>query len=879
MVFINKILQIKQIFFRRKKALLISAALTLPSALLISIIFYSLNSKPYSISHLLKAAIILSCGFFWVFWWIVSRNKQNLKMISNRLLSSNKTLIAARIFILSFVILLITVGLFSPSEFPQINSLTKPNFRYLIEIEPDEGNPGNICIMEIKNSRGAKTILQNPGNWKRDFNGCEHFLPAGTSGKITFENIGPIDDEIEIVARSDPKAGVLFLTSEPGTKRVINLRSDEERNLSFVFNLGNILIKKITNWGLKAGYVLILLVYFRLIPAYFYKKLEDLLDIFSNGISNALRKQKHIIDAWRHLDSKEAAIISIAILLIVSVLLTVFLINQLAYWPLHNADEYRYWYTALNIYKGTFTTLNYHHSPPFYPISLLPAFYLFYPFGIYTFVKFLNALYITSAIIPAYLLLRKFTKRNISIIAITLLLLNPVQFNMPSLFMSENVFYPLFMWAVLFAFTNVWPTSQKNRIIECLILGVLLGLLILTRYIALALIPAFLFIWWLKPFEKERLPLLFSAKKALHLIIIFIPLLLIICGWVNAGMAEGLMAKDMLGLSIAGNPNPDQLSFGRLIMWIVFYSSFTILIAAPYLPILLASLSRFKLKDWQEDSNRWLIALAAIILFFLMACIRHSLRANYNYPTPSKLMGRYIFYFGPLFLITIFTSLGMPFKKMNRMKLIIFSSAMISAAYAFLLLGFIYLDGPLLFSSSSPDGFMVKTMGISFITLTLTNVIISSLLINKRRIALFTFMVTFLFGFFIYGNVKILQNRLDTPTQIINTQIYNLVQEFKTLLPEGLDKDQPPLTIFIPNESSLPRIALWKLTLIFNGFTDISMNKSNIAENDPANVLQAGNSNQLINLRELTEIEFLLSKNKKFSLSGKFFEYQIMPND
>ena len=135
---------------------------------------------------------------------------------------------------------------------------------------------------------------------------------------------------------------------------------------------------------------------------------------------------------------------------------------------------------------------------------------------------------------------------------------------MPGIIFSENLFYPLFMWTVLFAFTNVWPTSQKNRAIESFIFGILLGLLFLTRYIALALIPAFLFIWWLKPFENERLPLLFSVRKFLHLIIILIPLVLIIGGWMNMGMAEGLRAKDTLGLFIAEKPNPDQLSFSQI---------------------------------------------------------------------------------------------------------------------------------------------------------------------------------------------------------------------------------------------------------------------------------------------------------------------------
>ena len=873
-------MQIKQGVFRNKTFLFLSAVLTFHSALLISIIFYSLNNKPYSISHLLRATIILSCVLFWVILWIVSRNKHHLIIVSNRLLSSNKNLIATRIFVLSFIVLLITVGLTTKIEFPKINYLTKPNYRYLIKIEPDKENLGNICIIEIKNSNGAISIDQNPGAWKRDVNGCEHFLGAGTSGKMLFENVGPIDDEIEIVARADPKAGVLFLTTEPGTKKVINLRSDEYRNLTFVFNLGNILIRKVTNWGLIAGYVSLLLFLLLLIIISFYKDFEVFLDLIINNISKALRRQKQINDAWHRLDSKVTAIIAISILYIAGVIFSIYVTKPMAYGPSHFNDEIYYWNIALNLYKGTYTSLEYFYvQPPFYPISLLPAFILFYPFGTYTVAKLLNALYITSAIIPAYLLLRKFINRNLSLVAITIMLFNPVQLIMPARILTENIFYPIFMWTVLFAFTNVWPSSQKNRVIECLILGILLGLTFLTRYIALALIPAFLFIWWLKPFENERLPLLFSIRKSLHLIIILIPLFLIMGSWMNFGMAEGLRVKDTLGLFLAESPNPDQLSFGRLVMWVVFYCSYTILIAAPYLPILLASLSRFKLKDWQEDSNRWLIALAAIILFFLTACVRHSWRINYNYPTPFKLQGRYILYFGPLFLITIFTSLDKPFKLINRLKLIIYSSAMISTAYAFLFLGFIYLDGPLFITSNSPDGDLIRFMGISFIILTLANVIISSLLINKRRIALFTFIVTFLFGFFIYGNVKISQNRLNTSAQLTNSQIYNLVQEYKTVSSSSIDINSSPLTIFISNDSKSLTISHWRQTLNFNGYPEIELIASDISKDDPSILLQARDNNYSLTLRELTEKDYLISDKKKYSQYGKFFEFQLEPNN
>ena len=702
-----------------------------------------------------------------------------------------------------------------------------------------------------------------------------NFSEAGAIGKIIIESIGSIDAEIEIVARSGPKAEVIYLTTEPGTNIAINLRSDEVQNFTFTYNLGNILIKKVMNWGLITGYVLMLLVYLTLILNPYNKEIEKLFDNFSNGITYLLSKQKQIGYIWQRLNANATAIVTISVLFITSVFFSVFISNPLVYGPSHFVDETRYWDTAFNLYKGTFTTFTYYRSPPFYPISLLPAFYLFSPFSSYLFSKLLNAVYITSAIIPAYLLLQKFTKKNISILAITLLLLNPVHFVMPGLILSESIFYPILTWAVYFAFTNVWPINYKNRVIECLIFGILLGLLFLTRYFALALIPAFLFIWWLKPFETERFPFLFSYKKFLHLIIIFIPLILIIGGWVYMGIAEGLRVKDMLGLFITENPIPDQLSISRLVMWVVFYCSYAILIAAPYLPIFLASLSRFKLKDWKEDSHRWLIALAAIILLSLAVCIRHSWRQNYNYPIPLKLQGRYIFYFGPLFLITIFTSLNMPYKIRNRLKLFIFSSAMISISYAFLFLGMIYLDGPLAISPSSPDGYLIRFMGISFITLTLSNALISSMLINRRKIALFTCMVTFLVGFFTYGNVKILQNILITPTQLLNSQIYHLVKEYNTFSFESNDKNQVPITIFVPTDIAPSQINHLKLTLIFNGYPDIELITSNISKDDPSIIMQAIGKNISLSLRELAERDFLISSNKKYSQYGKYFEFQF----
>ena len=229
MLFIKNIFHKSQKLFRDKKIFLASAVFTFPLSLLISVINYTISGKSYSIPHLIKSAFGFSCVLFWLIWWIVNRKKSHLRVIFFKLIPPFHSLISTRGGLLALIILLLTIGLVSAIEFPQINLLSKPKFKYMVEITPVDENAGNLCIMEIKNSYGNvfgynETVsnAQNSGGWKRDIFGCDHFLEAGESGKISFENIGPIDDVIEIMVQSDPNTSSLMLASQPAKIRSSN---------------------------------------------------------------------------------------------------------------------------------------------------------------------------------------------------------------------------------------------------------------------------------------------------------------------------------------------------------------------------------------------------------------------------------------------------------------------------------------------------------------------------------------------------------------------------------------------------------------------------------------------------------------------------------
>ena len=63
--------------------------------------------------------------------------------------------------------------------------------------------------------------------------------------------------------------------------------------------------------------------------------------------------------------------------------------------------------------------------------------------------------------------------------------------------MSENIYYPLFLWAVFFSFNPNHEGNNKPSIFKNTVFGVILGFMLLTRYTALVQVPAFLFIWWI----------------------------------------------------------------------------------------------------------------------------------------------------------------------------------------------------------------------------------------------------------------------------------------------------------------------------------------------------------------------------------------------
>jgi hypothetical protein len=378
--------------------------------------------------------------------------------------------------------------------------------------------------------------------------------------------------------------------------------------------------------------------------------------------------------------------------------------------PTHFEDERRYWEIASQLFSGRPAIATW-HFPPVYPLALLPAFMLSFPSGTYDVAKILNAIYFSSGVIPFFILVDRLAGRAYAWAASVVLLVSPAFLVMPRAILSENVFYPLFLWAVLLAGVDLLP---RRRWLPDLAMGTTLGLLYLARFIGLALIPAFLLVWWSRLSaevdggrgSREKL------NRAAHAIA---PIVVLTGCWVAAGLSQGVPLRNLMGLGIASNSAPQQLTLGRLMLWFVLYASYAAMIGAPYLGAFAPLLTRPRDLGLSDAQRRWAASVILLGGALLVACSQHSWRARYNFPEPSKLQGRYMLYFLPLFLVTAMILLR---RAAERRVGFVQAGAVVAASlvfagggFALLFKGWMLLERPVSISLNSPDGYLVGSLG------------------------------------------------------------------------------------------------------------------------------------------------------------------------
>ena len=384
-------------------------------------------------------------------------------------------------------------------------------------------------------------------------------------------------------------------------------------------------------------------------------------------------------------------------------------------------DEMVYYDIAESFHRGFFSFAQSHRYPPIYPLILMPA--LIFGLHAYTLIKLINIVLSTSIVFPAYFLSRSLLDSKKSLLVVLIACVIPYHLVFPRRILSENPYLPFFLWEMLLILKK--PAGEKSELVWDIFSGIGLGLLYLTRYISLAIIPMFLIAWWAKPFDKEDRLFRLCWDKVRRGLMIFALAAVVFSPWVISAIREGQPMKTALGFFITANADPSQTTFLYLLIWIVLYTSYIILMVAPILPLLIKALTSVNFKEWRNSEFSRLFFQTAIVLAGLLtASVRHSWRVAYNEILPTNMMGRYMLYPFIPFLILAFYALEVHNRnaKSRNTKtdlwILLASFAASFAAYSILIeekliqVGIYFLR-----LESSVESYYVKVLGASFLIL------------------------------------------------------------------------------------------------------------------------------------------------------------------
>ena len=435
-------------------------------------------------------------------------------------------------------------------------------------------------------------------------------------------------------------------------------------------------------------------------------------------------------------DSKREFGLIFALFVVFALVKYVF-ISSTAYGPTGRGDEMTYFDMAESFYRGFFSIEQTHHYPPLYPLSLVPA--LVFKGSAYTGIKIINALLSSSIVFPIYLVLRQFMDARKSLLTTLVTCIIPYHLVFPRRMVSENLFFPLFMWALLATFSK--PAKRDHRMLWNVMNGILVGALYLTRYITLALIPTFLLAWWIKPFDGEKGFFRPTKKKVFHFLLISFFVAATFSPWVLMAIADNLEVRLALGFGITSRTTREQLTLTKLLVWAFMYVCYYALTAAPVLNLLFSSQRRVFTKEWREGFSRLIFQTLIIMGGFFAAVVRHSWRAYYNRDLPGAIMGRYLIVFSAVFIMIASIEIKRFRKdKFNNIKGFILLAFLVPAILAVLShmtiiqTSVIPTRGNLLKAHGSADGFMIEQLGLwYFVLVTIIYASVNLLLWTERK--------------------------------------------------------------------------------------------------------------------------------------------------
>ena len=358
----------------------------------------------------------------------------------------------------------------------------------------------------------------------------------------------------------------------------------------------------------------------------------------------------------------------LAILFVVSLASKVILLGTMLE-PAMVGDDYLYKQNALSYFHGMRSYT--HHYPPLYSLIIAPAF--LFPDNFHFVMQKINALFGSIGIIPVYLLGRHFKLPPIYIILACLFyLLLPFHVAWVGWIMTESVFPTMFLF-VFYLCVIPFSENRKKYLLQISTTGILSALMLMTRFQALALIPAIAVFLVIKKLHFEAVGFSSFKKKFVDAsILIGVYLLTLISPTVLWLYHYPELPARLLGIAILYIPFIENVghfqhqgqniyfTLENFLVWLGLYISYVAWMVLPTIPIMIFAFMKLK-----EDivSKKYGGALLLTVLFtgvLVFVSALHSFMAVYNYPAPDfemmpqYILGRYVMYIGTLQVLWVF---------------------------------------------------------------------------------------------------------------------------------------------------------------------------------------------------------------------------------
>ncbi len=288
--------------------------------------------------------------------------------------------------------------------------------------------------------------------------------------------------------------------------------------------------------------------------------------------------------------------------------------------------------------------------PPLYAIVISISYALNDMRIVYLAMKILNVILTSLAIFPAYLLARKLMDEKTAFASALIVGLLPGAFSFAPFIMSENLFFPLSMFAIYFLYKTITEKSWLSGLLA----GIFAALAFFTRTMGIAII-ATIFLYALVSLFNA----LFLKKRANMKLLA--ALILSLAGLFAVWIAKNAIIISPLLQQYSSPPHvPPEYSIMQsaalFIFWLVVYFSY-MTIATGFFPML----NILNRKNY-ENTKPFFILLGVVLAISLIIVARQNMTSALLGTTIFNLtgrpIGRYLEFLFPLIIIGGFASFG-----------------------------------------------------------------------------------------------------------------------------------------------------------------------------------------------------------------------------